>query len=654
MNPDRNRSLRLHHPAARSMLIGWQRLCAGLIAALLMTLSIKAEAQLSCPTTTTHIGHGPARAMETWSGGGESLLLVGEGAVLVIYNVATPTTPIKLGEIGLSGLVGDIDIRADGNVAVVSDVRESIRVVNIANRSAPTLLGRYLVPQGRIPRGVSVVGNRVYAAITPAGLGVIDISTPTNPTLLAQVVTPGTDFVFDVEVRGNYAYVADDGEGITIWNISDPANPVAAGTYANAIGASNLLISGARAYVARRDQGYDILDLGTPTAPVLLGSISEIGSYSHGVLINNRLVLAAGPAGLRAFNINNPAAPLLISTFPMTNALSVAGLGNTTWVPAPSALRGISYATPSNPTALTSIALESASETVHADGDRLYVPRLEGGLNVYSNAAANRGSLLGRYTGLTIYRATTIGQSAIVASVSNDATSLRVLNVANPNAITLLATLPLNGAVQQFEVVGTRVFAATQDGLKIFDLANPSAPALIGSWQDNVAGTLKVRVIGNRAYVGGNGKVSVLNISNIASPTLLGQFTLSNAVTDMVVAGNDLYVADGTEFMKVLNISNPAAISLRGSLDIYPGIGYALALNGNALYIAAGPLWGTLIADVSNPANPAIAGNYATPNEVIDVAFENQSVIAAENHNGVRIVSCSSAFLFSSGFESTP
>ncbi len=75
--------------------------------------------------------------------------------MLTIYNIANPSAPVKLGEIGLSGPVWHIDVRDDGALAVVSDRRSQIRIVNISNRAAPTLLGSYTVP-GRLPRGVEL------------------------------------------------------------------------------------------------------------------------------------------------------------------------------------------------------------------------------------------------------------------------------------------------------------------------------------------------------------------------------------------------------------------------------------------------------------------------------------------------------------------
>lgn len=622
------------------------------IAALALLFAGESFAALeSCPVDVVHQGHGPVRTLETWSGNGQSLLLAGEGADLTIYNVANPNAPVRLGSIGLSGPVAHIAIRPDGALAAVSDRRNTISIVSIANRMQPSVLSRYAVPEGRIPRGLAISGNVLYAAIIPAGPASISLINPSAPVLLQQVVTPGTDFVFDVKLSptGPYAYVADDLEGVTVWDISSASNMQHVASYPST-GASHLLIDGFRAYVARRNLGYDILNIGNPT-PTLLGTIAEVGSYSHGALANGHLVTAAGSGGLRTFNIANPASPQLVSTVSdQVNADGVAGLGNTAWVPTRLAtsngIRGYGLGNPAAPNVLSNLTVGAASERVHASDGRVYVPQFPRGLAIFDNSGQPRGALLGRYDAANIYNVTTSGNIAYAVSSLNDESTLRVLNVANPAAIVQLTTLPLPTAAYQMAVLGNRLYIGTPSGLRSYDISTPGAPTLLSEYG---LGVLAVLPVGNRLYVGFGNRIEVLDATT-SMPSLLGQFTTGEPVRDLVQQGNFLYVADGNAEVRVLNIANPATITVAGSLDIAPGLAGGLALDGQRLYVAAGPFWGTVIGNIATPTAPVRIGNLETPDTVLDVAFANGALIAAEGDNGVRFHSCRLA-VFANGFE---
>jgi hypothetical protein len=623
----------------------------GSVALLLAALAAAdhASALDGCAISVVHQGHGPARTLETWSGGGESLLFAGEGADLVIYDVINPTTPVQRGRIGLSGPVAHIAVRGNGNLVAVSDRRSAISLVNVTNRTQPALLGRYVVPEGRIPRGLTIAGNVLYAAIVPAGPAAIDISNPAAPTLLQQVVTPGTDFVFDIKVSGNRAYMADDIEGVTVWNITNPAAMTQIASHPST-GASHLFIDGTRAYVARRNLGYDILNITNPT-PTLIGSVGVVGSYSHGALVNGRLVTATGAGGLRAFDISTPANPQLVSTISdQANVDGVAGLGNTAWVPTRLAttngIRAYGYTNPASPNIQSNIAVGGASQRVHAADGRIYVPQSPRGLAVYGNSGEQRGALLGRYDAANVYAATASGNTAYVASTLDDVTTLRVLDVTNPAAITQVASLAVPAFIYQLAVHGNRLWAATPSGVRVYDISAPASPSLLAT-RDGVA--LAVLPTSTRIYVGTPSGIQVVDSATPAL-NLLGTYTTGEPVRDLALRGNFLHIADGDAVVRIVNVSNPAAITPTGTLDIFPGLATGLAIDGTRLYVAAGALWGTLIADIATPSAPVRTGNLPTPDSVLDVAFDNGALVAAEGDNGTRMHYCRES-VFASGFE---
>ncbi len=612
----------------------------------------------NCNVQIAHRGDGPVQTIESWSGSGESLLFVGEGAVLRIYNVANPSAPIRMGEIGLSGSVAHIAVRPNGLLVAVSDRKNTIRLVDVTNRNAPTLLSEYPVPEGRIPRGMAISGNTLYAAISPAGLSSINITNPTAPTLRQQIITPGANFVFDVKISGTRAYVVGDVEGLSVWNIATPSNMTALNGYPAATGAQHLFIDGTRAFVARQNQGYDILDISGAT-PVLLGSLPFSGGFfSGGILVNGHLVTRGDFSnGLRTFNISNPASPQLVSSLTNLNTyIGLASMGNIAWVGVRNRIgndfRAYDFGNPANPTVQSNTVVGGRTETVHVDGERIYVPQFPRGLEILSNQEGTRGTLLGRYDVAKIYHVSTQGNIAYVISSQNFETTLHVLDVTNPATIVQLnsSSLPFGSTVYQMAIQTNRLYIASSAGVRIYDISTPSTPSFLTTY-----GTLALAVLpeGNRLYVGLGDGFEVVNISG-ATPSLLGQFNTGRPANDFAVSGQLLYVADGNQAVSVFDTSNPTGITISNVLDVSPGLASGLAIDGQRLYVATGPFWGTIIADISNPVIPVQVGNLSTPATVLDVAFGNGALVAAEEDIGVRIHFCPSgpsSEIFKNGFE---
>ncbi len=196
--------------------------------------------------------------------------------------------------------------------------------MDISNRSAPSILGRYEVENGRNPYGAAFGTAHLYVAIGPAGLWAIDIADPSMPTLAGSYIEPGTDFVFDVEVLGNHAFLADDDDGVTAIDISDPTTPTFAGRFAGATDASHISIDGTTAYVSRRGFGFHILDLSA--APTM----TELGSYTNpsgGIVYRTEVIDAdrvevAGGSDVRVVDASTIATPRDYTSFSETGKIT--------------------------------------------------------------------------------------------------------------------------------------------------------------------------------------------------------------------------------------------------------------------------------------------------------------------------------------------
>ena len=78
-------------------------------------------------------------------------------------------------------------------------------------------------------RGIDVVGDLAYVAVSEQGMQIIEVSNPAAPAALGNIDTPG--YAEDVQVVGDLAYIADTGGGLfhsqidLYWGEDEPRGP---------------------------------------------------------------------------------------------------------------------------------------------------------------------------------------------------------------------------------------------------------------------------------------------------------------------------------------------------------------------------------------------------------------------------------------------
>mgnify|MGYP000601512248 CR=1 FL=1 len=211
---------------------------------------------------------------------GDHAYLANRVAGLEVLDVRDPQRPVSLAKLHTGGdamavlVQGDFAVLAEAKMAnghsVVPPPGEGLTLVDVANRSAPRLLGRYVGPNGdyglpggaeipdvaRLGRvvhenrgplgaasawhsahrivgwgmaGFHVVGDRLYSTSGRAGLRIYDVREPLGPVLLGEL---RTDFAtYDVRVAGDFAYLMDAGADIHVVAVSNPQAPRVVGAF---------------------------------------------------------------------------------------------------------------------------------------------------------------------------------------------------------------------------------------------------------------------------------------------------------------------------------------------------------------------------------------------------------------------------------------
>jgi hypothetical protein len=167
-----------------------------------------------------------------------------------------------------------------------------------------------------------------------------------------------------------------------------------------------------------------------------------------------------------------------------------------------------------------------------------------------------------------------------------------IVNIANPANMAVVSATSITGFIAYgqsgIRVQGNYVYLESSTGtastnlLQIYDVSNPSAPALVGSVQLPLY-SLGVWVSGKYAYAisyvdnssisnSSAGILSIVDVSNPASPTMVGSTSTGTAGVhgaDIKVVGNYAYVSGQSiaqSYVLVFDVSNPASPHLLSSL----------------------------------------------------------------------------------------
>jgi hypothetical protein len=261
-----------------------------------------------------------------------------------------------------------------------------------------------------------------------------------------------------------------------------------------------------------------------------------------------------------------------------------------------------------------------------------------------------------------------------VAFVADGDQGLRILNIADPANPTLITTVSSAtvGIAQGVAVTGDLAFVASGD-LRILDVTNPAAPTLLATFTTS-GNAQHVVVSGDFAYVAdGFSGLTIVNVTFPSSPSLEGAYATPEFAQSVVVAGDLAFVSDGSnESPLILDVSTPSSpvlvatdftgnaecvavagnVLLTSSLafDIsdptdpvflgwtpVPEIARGMAVAGHLAFLACGSS-GLQVVDFSDPANPAVVGAYDTPGSAEGVAVAGDLAFIADHDAGVHIL----------------
>ncbi len=203
--------------------------------------------------------------------------------------------------------------------------------------------------------------------------------------------------------------------------------------------------------------------------------------------------------------------------------------------------------------------------------------------------------LPGTYTDATIGNSIFYYRSRVYLGTNKSQLGeFHIIDVANPSSPSELGSWEVGAGVNAIYVKGNYAYLATpnDEELTVLDISDPSAIKRVGGFNaPKGSGNGKsVKVVGNKLYLGrtvGSNEFYILDISDPTNPQELGFYNLNSSINDLVVAGNYAFLATsqvGGE-LQVLDLTDPAKPNKIGQYD-YSNKASGIDFANNQLYLS--------------------------------------------------------------------
>jgi len=230
---------------------------------------------------------------------------LGDRDYLRIYDTSDPATPTQISQIDLIfSYCNDVSVVGTKAYVLISG---ALLVYNIATPSSPHLLGSYGLPNAQ---KVSVIDTTAFIASGSAGMQVVDVSNPKTPRPFVSIDTLSA--AQDVVIENSIAYVSEWSTGLQVFDVSLPGLPALLSTELIEQGTSGVAVQDATVYTTSRNKVY-IFDATDPTKLSLLNTIDLPGATGVTV-VGTTLYVACGESGFHIIDVSDPSTPVILAS----------------------------------------------------------------------------------------------------------------------------------------------------------------------------------------------------------------------------------------------------------------------------------------------------------------------------------------------------
>jgi hypothetical protein len=461
---------------------------------------------------------------------------------------------------------------------------------------------------------------------------------------------------FALAVRANHLYVGA-GAVLTVLDISDPSRPRLVGASAPLPDViTDIAVAGSRAYVANRRGSVSVFDLTDPAQPRDV-AVLPIGPDVWRVAVANGLAyLMSDGSVLRVLDVREPDTPVEIGSLRLGTAGRVIPSGDRVYVTSPGHLAIVDVSDPAHPRQVGSASFP-VSRDCHWDqgtlaaaaGSYVYVSTQEDSLYVVDAADPSQPRIVGSIaTGFFGSRASVLEVAVAGRYVySASQRGLRVFDVADPTRPVDRGVYDGAGGVYAVVARGDALHVTGEAGASILRMDAAAGLSKVGTYARRGAGTL-LTTSGRFAYVAATpGGIDVVDVADPRRPQADGTHTAAWVPSRATIGGGVMVVAVDGQGLRVLSLADPVRPIEMGALSL-PGFAHALATAGQGRVVLATSSWphgwgsGHLrVLDVADPARPVELGSLLLPGAPRDLVVVGRHAFvaeAAESGSGLRVV----------------
>ncbi|HXG38746.1 MAG TPA: choice-of-anchor B family protein [Bacteroidota bacterium] len=499
-----------------------------------------------------------------------------------------------------------------------------IRILDLTDPLNPIKAGVY---NGPYIHDSYIRNDTIYASAinNNGGLDIIDARNKVNPQRIKLLQYPGsgTHNAWTTE-DGKYVLTTDEigstTKSLKVWDIRDIQNPVKVAEFSNSVSiVHNVVVKGNLAYVAWYADGLKVVDISNPANPQLVGY--------YDTYPGNPVAQYVGAWGVYPYF---PSGKVIVSD--MQSGLYV-----------------LRY-TPPNPQSQNVQLLGNYQGRKERNPQGTYYSSVWG----YTDVNGREYGILGTYRGTAIvdlsYLPDSLHEVAFIPGptaaysyrefktylhylyiVSEGGNGVQIVDLAGlPNSVRMVGSYQtstfdrahtISETAGYLYVNGGNATVGGKDigGTLILSLANPEQPVEVGKFAEHyVHDSYTRRDTLFASGIFGHG-LSIVDVRNKANPVLLKTIQYPGSGTHNAWTTDDgRYVLTTDEIgstpktLKIWDIRDLNAVEKVGEWNPRPNdIIHNVCVKGNYAYIAYYKA-GLLIADISNPRSPTLAGYYDT------------------------------------------
>lgn len=490
--------------------------------------------------------------------------------------------------------------------------------------------------EARIPGGycgyVAVSGNYAFVG-NGSAVDIIDVTVPSVPVNVSRCVTK--DEILGIEIAGNSLVVRELNNIFEIFDISDPRTPRQLSLNKNEI--SGMVIKGNYLYVTL-GYGIDIFDISDPINPVKKGTFAEETNYIAMAVSGNVLCLSAFGYGIFLYDISDPVNPVKKSSLVMEyegfkrSFFDLEIKGNYVYCLEYGIFCMVDISDPEHPVmhkiqiiGNNTTGLSVSGKYACLAGYRYIGIGEDSGTGpneniflVIDTADPDSMKVAGTYSN---GEATISGEKDICYQDGKvyiaESNRLTIIDVSDPDNPNETGYFPFNPIIGEFYIYSGLGYCNYNTD-SIYDMSIPTAPVKIGTFPASDKSSY-IKVDNGYAYTKTNKDyynqgLIIYDVSDPYNPRSVGKCTIEYLDMSGIFYNNGYVYSHGNmgtspdERMWIFDVRNPAAPSFAGSIPFDAYYIADMSFYGKYAYISNINKHKVVIADMTDPVSPVIAG----------------------------------------------